>query len=108
MKRYPPRSLACSRIINALRTARGLPLSYANLIDAVWPDDLDGGPLYAKDIIRIRVLHLRRLGYPVRTYHTFGYAYAWTEWEVVAVPSLPDDPKLRFRTTPVFGLLVQP
>lgn len=81
-------SKACSRIVNALRTAGGGIVTHEELVAAIWPDEErnDGGPLYARAIITLRVRHLRELGYPIETHHCRGYSYRWTTW--TAFPDL--------------------
>jgi len=61
-----------AKLLDLLTARRGSILSKDELIVGLWGDRSDGGPEYARAIIGICVVHLRRAGYPVRTHHTRG------------------------------------
>ncbi|WP_341914570.1 hypothetical protein [Ferrovibrio terrae] len=41
------------------------PQTTERLIDAIWGDDPDGGPVWAGDCVRNAARRLRRRGYPI-------------------------------------------
>lgn len=53
------------------------PVKYREIIEALWGDDEDGGPLCAENAVRVYVWKLnkklRPLGWQVRGRHTVGY-----------------------------------
>ncbi len=54
------------RLIEALSARRGVVVSHAELIERLWGDDPDGGPLGAAKSLSVHVTHLRARGYPIR------------------------------------------
>jgi len=51
----------------------GLLCPFAMIIDVMWGDDPDGGPLYATDTIWKYVYCLRKTGWDIDTWHGLGY-----------------------------------
>lgn len=68
-----------SRIVNALRTARGHPVSVQDLIEAMYHDRADGGALTAEQVLYFCVMRLRREGFPIRCRSGIGYSYGSPE-----------------------------
>ncbi|MGH6792539.1 MAG: winged helix-turn-helix domain-containing protein [Methyloceanibacter sp.] len=56
---------------------------YGNLVESVYADDPDGGPLTARQAIQVHLCHLRRnlrsAGLEIETYRGFGYRIKWTD-----------------------------
>lgn len=61
-------------IVTCLRHANGCAVSMEALIEWVYCDDPEGGPITAVDGIRHAVVTLRELGMPIKTHFTFGYS----------------------------------
>lgn len=51
----------------------GLLCPFAMIIDVMWGDDPDGGPLYATDTIWKYVYCLRKAGWDIDTWPGLGY-----------------------------------
>lgn len=64
-----------SRFINRLRLAAGGPVSIEEMIEALWGDALDGGPLTAPRYIHLLCYILRKQGFPIKTNCGRGYSY---------------------------------
>jgi DNA-binding winged helix-turn-helix (wHTH) protein len=54
----------CARVLTALRDAYPGEVSIKRLLEAVYGDDSDGGPLFANTCIHVAIHHLRT---PLRT-----------------------------------------
>jgi len=72
----PLRLTASMRVI-AWRLVEGRRTPVDELIDALWGDCADGGPLTADNCIKVHVCRLRRqlreFGIPIRVIYKFGY-----------------------------------
>jgi hypothetical protein len=60
-----------ARLLSAL--AAGGIVTQRDLIDAMWGDDPEGGPLDADGIMRQHIYSLRQRDYPIRNYPKLGY-----------------------------------
>lgn len=59
-----------ARALRPLYLNRGRPVSNADLVDAMYGDREDGGPLYSREIFRLCMLQLRRkTGLDIRPHH---------------------------------------
>ncbi len=47
-------------------------ISYDAIVDLLWGNDPDGGPLCAKNIIAVTIHRLRQEGHKIETEHGFG------------------------------------
>ncbi len=75
IKRKP--AIVQFKIIERLCQARGGFVSADDIVEHVYADDPDGGPLDARGSIRGAVYKLRRRGYPIRLVSR-GYCHgAW-------------------------------
>lgn len=72
-RRWLPGLRVCSKVLNRLRLGAGALVGHAELIEAVWGDDPDGGPVDAHNRIGIAVMSLRREGHPIATFFGRGY-----------------------------------
>jgi DNA-binding response OmpR family regulator len=70
-------------LINMLRERLGGIVSNDELVGRLWGHR---APLFAKDIVKIYVMELREIGYPITTYWGRGYAFVPTLHEVRADP----------------------
>ncbi len=59
------------RLLFALRSRR--IASHGMIVDALWADDPDGGPLCAEEVIRTYICNLRKKGFRIRTIYGQGY-----------------------------------
>lgn len=69
LRQLAPQEIA---LLNALG-AGGL-VTREELVDRLWGDNAEGGPLDVYGVIRMRVLALRRRGYVIHTSWRFGYS----------------------------------
>jgi hypothetical protein len=67
---------AMAGIINRLREAAGGVVGDQELIAALYDKAEDGGPLWARDTIKVMVHRLRAMGYPIKTHWGRGYSFA--------------------------------
>lgn len=76
------RNRRLSGIVNCLRQAAGGIVSRAEIIEWLYGDSPEGGPLNANLLIDLAVLHLRRCGFPIVTHYGRGFRYAWKFHEI--------------------------
>lgn len=76
-------SLLRSRLVNRLRLAAGAPVESTELVEALYYDDADGGPLTATACIATLARRLGRCGFPIK--HCGYRKYAW-----IATPYLAE------------------
>lgn len=62
------------RIVGTLALAHGDLVTRKELIEAVYGDKEDGGPLDAEPSIKVIIHHLRREGWPIRSHWGRGYS----------------------------------
>lgn len=71
-------SLTEARLILALKGRSG-SVSFDSLIDTLWGDDPDGGPLSARDELKVMASHCRKrikkAGLPWKIQNTYGFGY---------------------------------
>jgi DNA-binding response OmpR family regulator len=60
-------------ILDVLRARLGLWISAPELVEYIYGDDEDGGPIAARSIIETRVFYLRRKGNRIRSHWGRGY-----------------------------------
>jgi len=61
------------RVFNRLALIRGAVVTLQDLIEAAYGDQLDGGPLRAKNNVRVTMFRLRRRGIRIRICRGRGY-----------------------------------
>lgn len=59
-------------LLQTLLWHRGYYVPYSVIVEVLWGDDPDGGPLQANSIIAILVTRLRKRGVPLETRYAFG------------------------------------
>jgi hypothetical protein len=79
---------AMAGIINRLREAAGGVVGDEELITALYGNAENGGPLWARDTIKVMVYRLRAIGYPIKNHWGRGYSFEPTMWEVTAEPEM--------------------
>ena len=63
-----------AQILHALRMGTVTP--YERIEDALWGDDPDGGPEGdTKNLVRVQVHRLRRLGFKIVAHYNVGYQW---------------------------------
>lgn len=62
-----------ARVFNRLALVRGAVVTLQDLIEAAYGDQLDGGPLRAKNNVRVTMFRLRRRGIRIRICRGRGY-----------------------------------
>jgi hypothetical protein len=62
-----------ARVFNRLALVRGAVVTLQDLIEAAYGDQLDGGPLRAKNNVRVTMFRLRRRGIKIRICRGRGY-----------------------------------
>jgi hypothetical protein len=85
---WMPSLRACSIVLNRLRLGEGKVVLKGELVEAVYGDDPEGGPLRPEKYICWAVMSLRRHGFPIRTHYGWGYSYAPSFHEIPVNPSL--------------------
>jgi DNA-binding response OmpR family regulator len=68
-----------ARFLNCLLCNQGRIVTHQELVDWMWGDDPDGGPLDPNGIIKTRVCWLRFLGWPIETSWGRGYIIPWRD-----------------------------
>jgi len=71
----PKSHTVAARLATLLRGQAGRVVPYGELIDALYGDDPDGGPLYASNVLRVLASRLRHKGVPIRT--CWGHGLYW-------------------------------
>lgn len=65
------------KILTTLIKANGQPVHIKRLVDSVYGDDPDGGPMYPEPVIKHGITdlkyHVWAKGYDIRTVRGFGY-----------------------------------
>jgi hypothetical protein len=69
----PPR--VQSAVLNCLRGNQGRITSLSELVDYVYREDPEGGPLGAGNCVAVAIMKLRRRGFPIRNHPWRGYSY---------------------------------
>lgn len=65
-------------ILDTLQQHAGRWVPIDALVDALYGDDPDGGPLQADNVVRANIGYLRRKTSPGRIWTRHGFGYAWT------------------------------
>ena len=65
------------RVIAALRAARGQVVATRNLVELLYADDPNGGPVTARECVHNMMHLLRKRGFPIRGHGGRG-GYWWT------------------------------
>lgn len=73
MAPHPRHNLARFRLRQALMWHLDRWVPYTHLIDVVWGNDPDGGPLMARGVLGIHIMNLRREGYRIESRHSYGW-----------------------------------
>ena len=58
-----------------LAVERGRVISTEQLIDWLYGDDPNGGPVFARECVAVAVLRLRARGVPIKSYGWAGYSF---------------------------------
>lgn len=77
------------RLLFALRSRR--IASHGMIVDALWGDDPDGGPLCAEEVIRTYICNLRKKGFRIRTLYGQGYLLLVDPYEEAAERTSHED-----------------
>jgi DNA-binding response OmpR family regulator len=72
-----PRRTLVKSVLNCLLVNQGRIVSVDELVEYVWGDDEDGGPVGAREMIRMYAVMLRRMGWEIDNIHGRGYAIWW-------------------------------
>lgn len=83
---WPRRGTVCRRLLDLLRDGRAH--EYPEIVDALYGDDEDGGPLNARPVIRLMVMRLRDAGWAILLERNGVYRLDLTE------PAPPNDEKV--------------
>lgn len=67
-------------VLGTLASRRGGIVSRDTIVDEMYADREDGGPLNTRDVIAVRTSQLRKLGFAIVTHHSRGLSYSpdWT------------------------------